>query len=180
MKDVWKKFEENELTHSAAHHLMAIYNLLKQQGYARAIDVAKYLGITRGSVAITLKQLKKKGLIVEDENKFFQLSESGKDMVNAVLSKRHILIKFLTEVIRLSLENAEIDACKIEHLISKEMGEKLLSFMGYFLSNQKEVQEFKKAFSEFTYACESADNCQVCETQCFYSGKREEEMVHTG
>ncbi len=171
MKETWKKFEENELTHSNAHYLMAIFELLKKNGYARAIDVAKYLDITRGSATIALNKLKQRGYIIEDENKFFKLTAIGTDLVNGVFSKRHILEQFLTEVLHLSPENAEIDACKIEHLISHETGEKLLSFMGFFQSGREEVRQFKESFKEFSYHCKSAKNCRVCETECFYTGK---------
>jgi Mn-dependent DtxR family transcriptional regulator len=133
--------------------------------------VAKYLNITRGSATIALGKLKQKGHITEDANKFFRLNQSGMELVNGVFSKRHILIRFLTEVLHLSPETAEVDACKIEHLISRETGEKLLSFMGFFKSGRKEVIRFKESFKEFTYSCQSARDCQVCETECFYAGK---------
>ena len=38
--DVWKQFEENNITHSAAHHLLAIRELRTTRGYARVTDVA--------------------------------------------------------------------------------------------------------------------------------------------
>ena len=59
---VWKEFEQNPITHSAAHHLMAIGDLTQRLGYARVSDVAKQLKITRGSVSISLRGLKKDGL----------------------------------------------------------------------------------------------------------------------
>ena len=65
---VWKEFEENQLTHSAAHYLMTIEDLLADNGYARVTDVAKRLNITRGSASIGLKPLKKRELVLEDEN----------------------------------------------------------------------------------------------------------------
>ena len=33
--EVWKSFEDNTLTHSAAHYLMTIKDLLEDHGYAR-------------------------------------------------------------------------------------------------------------------------------------------------
>ena len=47
MEDIWKEFEHNQTTHSVAHHLMAIYDLLNEHGYARVTDVAKKLNITQ-------------------------------------------------------------------------------------------------------------------------------------
>ena len=80
MNEVWKKFEENGLTHSSVHHVMAIHELLKDKGYARGIDVANYLDISRSSVSVTLHKLLAKGYIVEDNNKFFQLTDEGKEL----------------------------------------------------------------------------------------------------
>ena len=59
--EVWKYFDDNALTHSAAHYLMTINELLHGQGYARVTDVAKKLRITRGSCSSSLKALKKEG-----------------------------------------------------------------------------------------------------------------------
>ena len=39
--EVWKSFEDNEITHSGAHYLMTIKNLLEHQGYARVTDIAR-------------------------------------------------------------------------------------------------------------------------------------------
>src|SRR5262245_19471352 len=49
--ETWKEFDANELTHSAAHHLVAIYEVgLPYGGWARVSDIARQLDITRGSV----------------------------------------------------------------------------------------------------------------------------------
>jgi len=139
MKEIWKKFEETELTHSSVHHLMAVYHLIEQNGYARAVDISRYLSLTRGSISITLNKLKGKDYLEEDHNKFYKLTKKGEDFVRAVIDKRYILKKFFIEVLGLPPETAEIDACKIEHLLSEETGEKLLSFMAKYLGENVEL-----------------------------------------
>jgi DtxR family Mn-dependent transcriptional regulator len=126
--DIWKKFEENNITHSAAHHLQAILELREKRGYARVTDVAKELNITTGSASINLKSLKAKGLILEDENKFLSLSEEGEAIARAVHLRKNILNDFLVEILKVSPEQAEIDSCKTEHLISAETAKKLQEF----------------------------------------------------
>ena len=91
MKDVWKEFEHTEPSHSTVHHLMAIDSLLREHGYARGIDIAKHLNISRGSVSTTLSKLKEKGYVVEDQNRFYRLSAAGIKVVNSVLAKRRLL-----------------------------------------------------------------------------------------
>lgn len=126
--DIWKKFEENNITHSAAHHLQAILELREKRGYARVTDVAKELNITTGSASINLKSLKAKGLIIEDENKFLALSEEGEAIARAVHLRKNILHEFLVNILKVSPEQAEIDSCKTEHLISAETAKKLQEF----------------------------------------------------
>ncbi len=133
MTDVWKQFEENNITHSAAHHLTAIHELREKRGYARVTDVAKHLNITTGSASTNLKSLKSKGLITEDENRFLALTEEGLAIAKAVLSRKGILERFFEDVLKVSHEQAEIDACKTEHLISSETAKKLTRFVDEFL-----------------------------------------------
>jgi DtxR family Mn-dependent transcriptional regulator len=133
--DIWKKFEENNITHSAAHHLLAILELREKRGYARVTDVAKDLNITTGSASINLKALKAKNLIVEDENKFLSLSEEGEAIARAVMMRKKILLDFRVHILKVSPEQAEIDSCKTEHLISAETAKKLLEFSERYLKS---------------------------------------------
>jgi Mn-dependent DtxR family transcriptional regulator len=129
MEDVWKKFEENSITHSGAHHLLAVMELRTARGYARVTDVARHLNITTGSASTNLKSLKAKGLVVEDDNRFLNLSPEGESVAKAVVSRKFLFHKFLVEVLKVSAEQAEIDACKTEHLISAETARKLDKFL---------------------------------------------------
>lgn len=131
--ETWKEFEANELTHSAAHHLQAIYDLGQQYGgWARVSDIARQLGITRGSVSINLRTLKKKGLVEADEHHMVRLSPAGEQIVQAVSAKKAALKAFLHEVLRVSEDQAEIDSCKIEHLISEEARTQLVAFLEFW------------------------------------------------
>ena len=165
--EVWKEFEQNQISHSAAHHLMTIYNLREKNGYARVSDVARSLEITRGSASITLKALKERGLVKEDENKFLKLSEEGDRISHSIRSIRAIFKKFLAELLLVDPEQAEIDACKIEHLVSKESGQKLLQFMKFVSSEEKVAGEFLAAYRKTEQACQGCpEECEVCETEC--------------
>ena len=129
----WKQFDESPLTHSAAHYLISIHELIALRGYARVTDVAKQLGITTGSASTTLKALRAKDLVREDENKFLSLSPKAKELAESVIAHREMLVYFFHKVIGVDAEQAEIDACKIEHLLSDETSDKMLSFTNRYL-----------------------------------------------
>ncbi len=172
MKDLWKKYDEVELTHSSVHHLMAMHELLKKNGYVRGVDISKYLQISRSSVSITLRKLITKGYVFEDENKFYQFTEHGNDLIHSVLSKRNIIRIFFEKALQLDPETAEAEACKIEHLLGEKTGQKLMSFMGFYLSDRKAVQEFQEQYETFRYECSDTDNCDICEADCYFQNKR--------
>ena len=123
--DVWKEFGEAAVTHSAAHHLLAILELIERRGYARVTDVARFLEITTGSASTNLKALKQKRLVVEDDNRFLSLSEEGQRIAQSIMERREAIERFLVRVLGIPKEQAHIDACKTEHLLSPETTAKM-------------------------------------------------------
>ncbi len=165
--DTWKKFDQNVITHSAAHHLMAIDALISKLGYARVSDIARQLNITRGSVSISLRPLKKAGLVDQDENRHVRLSETGQALVEAVKTKRQLLQRLLSEVLGVKPEQAEIDACKLEHLVSNATAQRVLSFLRFLDSNAGRGREFVEAWRAGMDSCErSPESCATCDDEC--------------
>ncbi|MBT7640091.1 MAG: metal-dependent transcriptional regulator, partial [Planctomycetes bacterium] len=99
------------------------------QGYARVSDVARHLGITRGSVSVTLKGLRQRGLVVEDDHKHLSLSEEGIQIARGIRTKRILIQALFREVLGVPDEVAEQDACKVEHLISDQTAEAAGGFL---------------------------------------------------
>ena len=168
-QDVWKQFDQTKPSHSAVHHLMAIHALLQEHGYARGIDIAKYLNITRGSVSITLSKLKDAGYLIEDDNKFYRLPESGLDIVNTILTKRRTFESFLKMVLDVPNVTAITDACKVEHLLSQDTMHKMMSFMGLYLSDDEMAVTFRERFKEFSVLCHPEEDCVNCKQNCYFA-----------
>lgn len=165
--DTWKEFDQNVISHSAAHHLMAVDELVSRFGYARVSDVARALNITRGSVSISLRPMKEGGLIVQDENRHLKLSEHGQALVDAIKTKRRVIENLLRDVLGVDGEQASIDACKIEHLISNETARQLVSFLRFLQSGNAEAQRFAVAWHAADRGCEHApDQCPTCQEAC--------------
>jgi DtxR family transcriptional regulator, Mn-dependent transcriptional regulator len=164
--DTWKEFDQNVITHSAAHHLMAVDELIGKTGYARVSDVARQLNITRGSVSISLRPLKKAGLIEQDENRHLRLSARGHELVGAIRTKRLLMQRLLAEVLGVVPEQADIDACKLEHLVSNATARRLLSFLR-FLDSEGRGREFVEAWRSAEALCEGTpEQCPSCATEC--------------
>jgi len=165
--EVWKTFEDNTLSHSAAHYLMTIKDLLDDNGYARVTDIAKRLNITRGSCSISLKPLKKRGLVVEDENRFLLLSDEGRRLAEMVEMNDTLLETLFSEILGVSADQAEIDACKIEHLLSIETSLALANFVRHWKDDGAEVAALKKALQSSQLTCNhDVASCDFCQSVC--------------
>ena len=167
MENVWKEFERNPITHSAAHHLVTIAELLEQHGYARVSDVARMLNITRGSASLTLKALKQRGLVLEDENRFLKLSREGQRLAASVRGRAFVIHAFLTQVLGIPEDPAEVDTCKIEHLVSLATADKLGQFVRFVDSGDPRARAFLDGWRDYHESCaHDPDACPACQTEC--------------
>lgn len=158
----WREFENNDVTHSAAHYLMAIDSLREEFGYARVTDVADLLEVSRGAASMSIAQLKKRGWVKEDPNRFLLLSDEGIHIARLVEHNFRILSKFFEEVLGVSKDVAMADACKMEHLMSLETGRRLVWLMRYFLSDETRAAQLHRMMQCFSPGCESVEHCPLC------------------
>ncbi len=172
-EDVWKSYEENELTHSAAHHLMAVHELRGEHGYARVSDIAQYLKITKGSVSSAMKHLKERGYVQEDHNRFLELTDKGMRVVWETETTRLVVQKFLSDALEMDEDDAEINACKVEHLISSDARGRLVAFLRFLFSRDDIAAEFldafRRALRDHALECKDGDvdACLLCDDVCF-------------
>lgn len=171
----WREFENNPLSHSMAHYLMAIDSLRSEYGYARATDVAETLEVSRGAASMALAQLKKRGWVGEDHNRFLLLTEEGERIANLVEHNYVILSKFFERVLGVEKDTALGDACKMEHLMSMETGQRMLWLMKYLLSEEELAVKVRERMQSYDGGCgaHGQENCPIC-------GDTGECLVETG
>ena len=112
------------LQESGEMYLESIYVLSKQQPAVRSIDVVEYMGYSKPSVSRAMGLLKNGGYIEVDAGGFITLTDAGREVAQRIYERHTVLTELL---VRLGVEQeiASEDACKIEHVISKESFEAL-------------------------------------------------------
>lgn len=109
---------ERRNNQSEEDYLETILILGIQLPVVHRIEVAKRLKVSQAAVNKAVKLLCARGYVYEDGKHLF-LTESGKAYASAVY-ERHCIIRDYLLARGISPENAESDACKMEHLISEE------------------------------------------------------------
>ena len=114
-----------KITARVEDYLEIIYQQLEVSQKIKAVDISKKLGISRASVTEALQKLAQRGYIVYEKNSPIELTEIGEKIAKEVILKHNILCDFFTEVLKVEKEEAEINACRIEHVITEKAFEKI-------------------------------------------------------
>ena len=104
---------------SAEDYLEMILRLIDQKGYARSVDIALGLSVSKPSVSVAMKQLREGGYIVMGEDNYITLTESGMAIAQHIYERHKVLTRLLS-LIGVDEATAENDACRVEHDISVE------------------------------------------------------------
>ncbi|MBO5032326.1 MAG: metal-dependent transcriptional regulator [Lachnospiraceae bacterium] len=104
---------------SAENYLETILILSKSKPVVRSVDIAEELGFKKSSVSVAMKNLRQKNHITVTKEGFIYLTDSGKEIAEMIYERHELLSDWL---IRLGVDKniATEDACRIEHVISKE------------------------------------------------------------
>ena len=104
---------------SSENYLEAILMLSKKLPVVRSVDIANELGFKKSSVSIAMKKLRQENHITVTDAGSIYLTDSGKEIANMIYERHELLTDWLT---RLGVDPkiAAEDACRMEHVISKE------------------------------------------------------------
>ncbi|MDE6221079.1 MAG: metal-dependent transcriptional regulator [Lachnospiraceae bacterium] len=116
---------ENE---SAENYLETILILSKKLPVVRSVDIANELGFKKSSVSIAMKNLREKNHITVTDAGFIYLTDSGKSIAELIYERHQFISEWF---MKLGVpENIAIeDACKIEHILSKESYDAMKNFV---------------------------------------------------
>lgn len=104
---------------SAENYLETILILSKTLPVVRSVDVATELGFKKSSVSIAMKNLREKKHITVSESGYITLTESGREIAEMIYERHQLFTSWLVSL-GVDEKTASEDACKMEHVISKE------------------------------------------------------------
>ncbi len=100
-------------------YLETILILGQTHEHVRLTDVANDLDYKKSSVSVALKHLLEKNLIEKSPEGYIILTPAGKEIAEMIYERHKFISTYLMKL-GVSETVAVDDACKIEHVISKE------------------------------------------------------------
>lgn len=156
--------KNKKLSESMEDYLETIYNLIEKDRVARVKDIAEKMGVRKASVTGALHVLAEKGLVNYEPYKFVTLTDNGIQMAMSVVKRHEALCSFFIDILSIDRALAEENACKIEHSISGEVLERLVTF-GEFLKVCPQVRRlWRDENKTILEEIENNKDCKKCKS----------------
>lgn len=121
----------SDITGSLEDYLETIYRILSRNSVARVKDIAENMNVSPASVTPAMKRLADKQLIRYSKRNYIDLTDKGLLIARRTMTRHKLLSRFLSEILGIDREQAENDACAMEHFLSESSMERLAAFFEF-------------------------------------------------
>ena len=108
-----------KIKESAENYLETIYILSLKNSHVRSIDIVNELDFAKPSVSVAMKNLREHAYISMDSDGYITLTDQGKVIAENMYERHTLLSQWLMDL-GVDKETATEDACRIEHVLSKD------------------------------------------------------------
>lgn len=139
---------KTKLSSSLEDYLETIYSFLEKQDKIRAVDISREHNVSRASVTEALKKLSDMNFVNYGRYETLSLTEEGKTYAESILNKHNSIQNFFEKILGAGYDEACENACKIEHVISEDILDRLVAFTEFITSYPEIYQQFKQYYKE--------------------------------
>jgi DtxR family transcriptional regulator, Mn-dependent transcriptional regulator len=111
-------------------YLETIYNMSMEEGRVRAVELAQKFGVSRPTVAQTLRKLSDEGLVVQDRSAGISLTHEGQKETEQLLRRHRLAERLMFDVLGMDFISAHEQAHTLEHWISSEVEARISTLLG--------------------------------------------------
>lgn len=116
-----------KVTKSHEDYLETILILQNNKIKVQSVEIARLLSVSKPAVHKAMDELIELGLISKEKYGDISLTEQGKEIAQVIYEKHNEIKSFLLKL-GVDEQTAELDCCKIEHVISDITLEKIKDF----------------------------------------------------
>lgn len=152
--------KSKRLSANMEDYLETIYHIVSEKKAARAKDIAVRMAVNSASVTGALRLLADKGHINYAPYDVITLTPSGETLARDIVRRHEILKDFFTKVLDVNEQEAEDNACRMEHAVSPMIVDRLVRFVEFIQICPRGGEEWIGGFRQF---CEKDDTLTGCE-----------------
>ena len=159
---------EDPISSTHQMYLKTLLRLCRTHPVGRVRDLAEELGVTPGTVSTVLTRLPEFGLVEREHYGGALLTSKGNAVAECVLRRFEALRTLLIEVFGVDEEDAESDACLMEHAISPVTINRISTFLEHLHAGEtvdlESLQRLYGAAAPVCLDCEAVGFCRATES----------------
>jgi Mn-dependent DtxR family transcriptional regulator len=128
---------------STEDHLERIQELVDQKGYARGVDIAAALGLSRSAVSNMVRRLAARGFVNYEKYRGLTLTAEGRAVAKHIKVRHHTLTE-LFQLLGLGPEIIEQEVEVIEHHLTPETLRVFARLVSYWRTHSRQLQAFRQ------------------------------------
>jgi len=137
------------LTPALEDYLEAICRLLVEKGTARVSDIANALSVDKSTVTTALNSLSEKGFVNYRPYRAPTLTSRGKKAAEDIVGRHNLIRRFLSQVLLVREDVADANACRMEHVLDKEVLERLSLFSEFVNECPRAGEDWLQMFGHY-------------------------------
>ncbi len=118
------------ISESIEEYLEIIYKLEQEVSPVTTSALAERLGISAASVSEMTTKLAEQGLVTREPYRGVILTTKGKSQALTLIRRHRLWERFLTDMLDLPWDQVHEEACRLEHVTSPLVEERLAQFLG--------------------------------------------------
>jgi Mn-dependent DtxR family transcriptional regulator len=126
---------------STEDHLERIQELVDRKGYARVVDIAASLGLSRSAVSNMVRRLAARGFVNYEKYRGLTLTAEGQAVAKHIKVRDHTLTE-LFQLLGLSPETVEQEVEVIEHHVTPETLRMFSRLVRFWRTHPQHLQAF--------------------------------------
>ena len=127
-------------------YLEVIYRLSKGERAVRVSEIAEAIQVRRPSVSKALKRLVESGHVEHSPYGEVSLTDRGTGVAEWQVHSHQVLCDFLVEILGIADDEAEFEACQIEHTAGVNTVDQMERFLDFLKKSPAEVREWISRF----------------------------------
>lgn len=125
------------------NYLRIIWNLQRMHSSVRGVEIAEELNVSRPTVSVALKDLKKEGYVEFLPDSSVILTEKGKERAISI-TERYDFFIYMLNFLNVKGHQAQEDACLMEHSLSDESFHAFQEFFLNYINATTGIENFRK------------------------------------
>jgi len=141
--------DRDSLSSTLEDYLETISRLDAEKGAVRVRDIAEAMSVHKSTVTAALKSLSEKRLVNYSPYEVSTLTPEGRRVAEEIARRHEVIRRFLVEILLVEKDVAEENACRMEHVVDKDVLRRLSLFAEFVKECPRAGEDWLQMFRQY-------------------------------